>query len=416
MSETTNLPSFTCPHCGGEIQYDGKGVTARCAYCGASVVVPLELRPSSPAPTMKVVFETAQPTRSGRSSSIGCLAIIAIFLVIGGIVFSVVSSVTRSVDEVTQSVGQSAASIKATALAAVSAPAREPTRKPTPTLTPTPAFAAVTMKFGSQGIGPGQFEHARAVAVDGTGRIYVGEYEGGRIQVFDPAGKFINQFFAGDKKTLLLGFAVDRKGIVYIADGGDVTRYNGATGKLLGKLAYNGGPGFGELALAPDGSLYAMWYQRRSGLFTSLDGAREDLVHFDNSGKVLKVVNGVISSMTDNLELDNALVVDGRGNLYVGAQNEGAIFKFGSDGKYITRFGSSGEGAGQFGSLSALAIDGQGRLFVSDSSGIKVINPAGSPLASIDISGGADSFVFDDTGALVVATRNEVLKFKVTEK
>ena len=180
--------------------------------------------------------------------------------------------------------------------------------------------------------------------MDGEGHLYVGESTGGRIQVFDSNGKFLNQFFAGDENTDLQGFAVDRKGVVYVADGEDITRYDGATGKSLGKLKYNGGPGFGELALAPDGGLYAMWYERRNGVFTSVEGAREDLVRFDSNGKVVKVIKGVISSMTDNVELDNALAVDGRGNVYLAALFENAIFKFDGNGKFITRLGSSGEG------------------------------------------------------------------------
>src|SRR5882672_10899229 len=45
-----------------------------------------------------------------------------------------------------------------------------------------PAFATSALEFGSEGIGAGQFKDARNIAVDGQGRIYVGEYSGGRIQ------------------------------------------------------------------------------------------------------------------------------------------------------------------------------------------------------------------------------------------
>src|SRR6185436_902489 len=48
-----------------------------------------------------------------------------------------------------------------------------------------PAFADVVLRFGSEGTGAGRFEDARSVAVDGAGRIYVAEYSGGRVQVFD---------------------------------------------------------------------------------------------------------------------------------------------------------------------------------------------------------------------------------------
>ena len=84
----------------------------------------------------------------------------------------------------------------------------------------TNSFATVLLDFGSEGIGPGMFTDARSIAVDGAGRIYVGEYTGGRIQVFDPAGKFLSQWTVGDRKTLLRGLAADRKGTVYLVHGG----------------------------------------------------------------------------------------------------------------------------------------------------------------------------------------------------
>ena len=44
---------------------------------------------------------------------------------------------------------------------------------------PVDSFATILLKFGEEGIGPGMFKDARSIAVDGSGRIYVGEYSGG---------------------------------------------------------------------------------------------------------------------------------------------------------------------------------------------------------------------------------------------
>ena len=51
-------------------------------------------------------------------------------------------------------------------------------------------FASETLRFGSEGIGQGQFKDARHIAIDSNGNVYVGEYTGGRIQVFDSEGNF----------------------------------------------------------------------------------------------------------------------------------------------------------------------------------------------------------------------------------
>lgn len=404
-------PVFNCPRCGGEITYDGQGVTQRCKYCGASVPVPKELRPA-PTPSIQIVRPTAYAVPTRRASNMGCI------LLIGFVVFMVIVTVVvplAAVNQAVNSIPDIPEALQPWVTAAANAK-NEPTRRsPTaaPSPTPTPAFADVVLKFGEKGMGAGQFTNAHLSGMDGNGRVYVGEYIGGRIQVFDTTGKFSTQFFVGNKKTDLLGFAVDRQGVLYVADGGDITRWDGKTGKALGKVNYSGGPGFGELALAPDGSLYAMWYERRNGIFTSVDGAREDLVHFDTNGKVIKVIQGVISSMTDSVELDNALAIDGRGNVYIAAEFEQTIFKFDADGKFITRLGSSGEGDSQFQNVGAIAVDGQGRIFVEENSDVSVLKADGSRLGKIVTDGAPRCLWFDDAGKLWVTTDDNVAQYQV---
>jgi sugar lactone lactonase YvrE len=408
-------PTFNCPHCGAEVEYDGQSITQRCKYCGTSIPVPKELRPA-PAPTIRVVNPIGYAAPARRTASTGCIVLVA-----GFVVFMILVTVVLPIvltNQALSSIPDMPAALQDMATTAANIKSEPTRRSPTaaPSPTPTPAFADVAVQFGEKGMGPGQFTNAHLSGIDGDGRVYVGEYTGGRIQVFDTTGKFIDQFFVGDKHTDLLGFAVDRKGVLYVADGGDITRWDGQTGKQLGTLTYSGGQGFGELALAPDGSLYAMWYERRNGLFTSLDGAREDLVHFDTSGKVIKVLPGVISSQTENLELDNTLAVDGRGNIYVAASYEGAIFKFDANGKFITRLGSSGDGTSQFGSVGPLAIDGQGRIFIEENSDISVLKPDGSHLGRIQVKGAVRCLSFDDAGALWVTTDDGVAKYQVKQK
>ncbi len=419
---STLQPTFNCPRCGGEVEYDGHSITLRCKYCGASVSVPKELRPA-PAPAPAVIIRptyTAAPTpvQMGRTSNLGCILIFGfvVFMILVTVVLPLVTvnqalSSIPEMPSVLQDMATEASSFK-TDLTRESP--KSPTRAPSPT--PTPALADVALTIGEKGMGPSQFTNAHLSGLDGDGRLYVGEYIGGRVQVFDTEGQFLNQFFVGDKKTDLLGFAVDRNGVLYVADGGDITRWDGKTGKTLGKLKYSGGPGFGELTLAPDGTLYAMWYERRSGIFTSVEGAREDLVHFDANGKVINVIKGVISSMTESVELDNALAIDGRGNVYIAAEFEQTIFKFDANGKFITRIGSSGDGASQFSAVGPIAIDGQGRIYVEEGSDISVLKADGSRLGKIVTAGAPRCLVFDDKGALWVTTDEHVLKYQITLK
>jgi sugar lactone lactonase YvrE len=428
MTSTNETPSpdstetVNCPHCGAVVNYQRGAISVACHYCGQAISVPHAAHTTTGEPGQNAMFTAMEVTPVGvytpqsRKSSVGCIV-----LVVGFVVFMILVTVVLPIVLTNQALSNipdmpaALQDMATTAAEAKRAPTREATRRP-PTAVPTPAFADIALQFGEKGIGPGQFTNAHAGGVDGEGRIYVGEYVGGRVQVFDSTGKFINQFFVGNKKTDLLGFAIDRNGTVYVADGADITRYDGKTGKSLGKLKYSSGPGFGELALAPDGSLYAMWYERRNGIFTSTEGAREDLVHFGKDGKVIKVLPGAISSMTDNVELENELAVDGRGNVYVAAGFESTIFKFDPGGKFITRIGSSGDGASQFGSLGPIAVDGQGRLYVDDSSNIKILKADGSQLNSIEVPGAPRTLVFDDAGALWVTTDDGVLKYQIKQK
>jgi len=414
---STEQPTFNCPRCGGEVEYDGQGITQRCKFCGASIPVPKELRPA-PAPSIHLATPIQYTVPTRRTSNLGCV------LILGFVVFMVLVTVVLplvTVNQALNSIPEMPAALQdmaTTAFGLKDGPTREPakaaTRAPSPT--PTPAPAEAVLKIGEKGMGPSQFTNAHLSGIDGDGQLYVGEYIGGRVQVFDAAGKFLKQFFVGDKKTDLLGFAVDRSGVLYVADGGDITRWDGKTGKSLGKLKYTGGPGFGELTLAPDGSLYAMWYERRSGIFTSVEGAREDLVHFDANGKVINVIQGVISSMTESVELDNALAVDGRGNVYIAAEFEQTIFKFDANGKFITRIGSSGDGASQFSAVGPIAVDGQGRIYVEENSDISVLKADGSRLGKITTDGAPRCLFFDDQGALWVTTDEHVLKYQITQK
>ena len=147
-------------------------------------------------------------------------------------------------------------------------------------------------------MGPGQFEDASALAVDNTGRIYVSERRGGRIQIFDEAGKFLNQWFVSDYKprTLITSLAADRRGNLYVAtDYNDVTRYDGLTGKLLNQLQYAGGPGFIKIALLPDDGLAAL-HSIDSGIGTApREGVQDDLVLFDAQGAVTRVIDGIVA-------------------------------------------------------------------------------------------------------------------------
>jgi sugar lactone lactonase YvrE len=379
----------------------------RLAQVTASATAPtvMDIRQSSGS--LAVLTEPNKPQGAGRVSI--ALALVAVvLLVIGVIVFAMLGSFTTEMrdDKPQLVIGQDRS--RATASAE---PARAPTAQPSPTPAPTPAFATAALTFGGEGMGPGKFTDGRSIAVDGSDRIYVGEYTGGRVQVFDATGKFLTQWFAGNADTLLLGFAVDREGTVYVADGHNISRFHGPSGKPLGKLWYDGGPRFAELATTPNGGLVAFWYERREGIFTSREGAREDMVRFDAQGDVVGVTSAPISSQTEQVELDNYPAVDGRGNIYVLGTYSSAVFKFTSEGKFVNRFGNRGNEPGQFNSNDAIALDSQGQVYVADGQRIHIFGSDGHYLRTFEVESSPSGMAFNDKDELFILSRGKVIKY-----
>jgi sugar lactone lactonase YvrE len=264
-------------------------------------------------------------------------------------------------------------------------------------------FAKVILKFGSDGIGPGMFKDSRSIGLDGSGKIYVGEYIGGRIQVFGPDGKFLSQWTV-DPKMPLRGLAADRKGVVYVVQRGQITRYEGESGKLLGELNYAGGGGFDDLSMSADGGFVAAWYSNR-----------DDVVRFNSAGEVTRTIRAAVSSTSGDSELNTRVAIDGLGNIYALGTFNGAVFKFGPDGKFLTRFGDDGDQAGQFRAPSAIAVDGKGRVYVSDIKGIQVFDGNGRYLNVFKPDGMAFGMVFNDSNELLIAARNRVIKYAINE-
>lgn len=389
------LKTFDCPKCGAPVNYDqdvvGANLTARCSYCNSSLSVPDEVR-SRPARVISHVDIRLGPSITGSKATkwILVLVLVPVFGVVigaiamGGFLVPLLSAINSSVMRDTP-VGT-----------APTAPGGKEKRN---------AFATQILNFGSEGIGPGMFTDARSIAVDGAGRIYVGEYTGGRIQVFDPAGKFITQWSIGDRKTILRGLAADRKGTVYVVQGGNIYRYDGETGQLAGQMEYEGKSGFDDITTAADGGLVAAWYRNR-----------DDIVRFDPNGNAVQTIPSAISGTSGDSELSTRVAVDGLGNIYALGRFNSAVFKFTPEGKFVNRFGGPGDQPGQFRAAYSVAVDGKGRVYVGDTKGIQVFDANGRYLTVFEPGGTASGMVFNDKNELFIAARKHVLKYSLTEE
>ena len=385
------LKTFQCPKCGAPVNYEqdvvGANLTARCSYCNSALSVPDEMR-GRPA---QIISEVHIDLRNTGAKATKWILLIVLIPVIGVVIGMIAMG------------GFLVPVLRGISSPGVTTP---PTRKGPTALggkAPPNAFANTTLSFGSEGIGPGMFKDARSIAVDASGKIYVGEYSGGRIQVFDAGGKFITQWMV-DPKMPLTGMAADRNGVVYIVQSGVISRHEGQTGKMLGQLAYSGGWGFDDIRVSADGGLVATWYKNR-----------DDIVRFNSAGQVVSTIRAAISSVTDDSELDTHVAVDGLGNIYALGSFNNAVFKFSSDGKFLTKFGDDGDQPGQFRAPQAIAVDGKGRVYVSDFKGVQVFDTNGRYLAVFDPGGTASGMVFNDKNELFIAARKQVLKLALKE-
>src|SRR5262245_3419156 len=97
--------------------------------------------------------------------------------------------------------------------------------------------ARLLRQWGKKGQGEGEFNLPHAVCLDAKGRVYVGDRENNRVQIFDGEGRFLGQW-AESGAPYGLFLAGDR---LFVADGrANWVRVLGPDGKPLGRFGEKG--------------------------------------------------------------------------------------------------------------------------------------------------------------------------------
>lgn len=342
--------------------------------------------------------------RISRAQSSGCITwivILVVLIVIASIALPVLLSVGAFAALMpvvsTQSTEQNVE------IPAINVPTIPPPPTSVPTPPPTPQFANVISEFGGKGTGAGKMQDARAIAVDNNGHVFVAEYIGGRVQVFDTDGKFKTQCLI-DAQAPTPSMAADRNGNLYVLQGITITKYDAATCEPLDVFRPALGESYEHIAVGADGTLYA----------TMTGNQKDSIVKLDPSGRATIVVDNAVGGQLNRYELDPHLTVDGAGNFYVLGSFASQVFKFDRTGKFVDAIGGPGNEPGQFSAVDAIAVDPQGRIYVSDNKGIQVFTADGRYLDRFDIPKSvASGMAFDDNGHLWVAAREQVYELKV---
>ena len=89
----------------------------------------------------------------------------------------------------------------------------------------SPATATFVAEWGGKGSGPGQFSEPHTIAMDSRGRLFVGDRENNRIQIFDQQGVFQAEWRQFGRPS---GIAITADDTIYVADSESGGRDTGA--------------------------------------------------------------------------------------------------------------------------------------------------------------------------------------------
>lgn len=216
-----------------------------------------------------------------------------------------------------------------------------------------------------------RFGYPISIAVDSTGRMYVGDGERGRVDVYDAQGQPLGHFGGGDGEFSLPGYLAvheDATGVhVYVTDGeADVVRrYRGPSGEL--ELGFGGtGSGDGEFVFpagttVSDGKLYVVDRgNSRIQVFTPDGAFLHSIAPQQDSCGFLCFFEGATSGRAR----DAGIRIGPAGHAYLTEAARGSIAVL--DGAaLVARVGEFGTAPGKLRVPTDVVIDSCGRLFVS---------------------------------------------------
>lgn len=211
------------------------------------------------------------------------------------------------------------------------------------------------------------------VAVSPEGRVYVTEGGGARrIRAFDANGAEDSSFTPPDsaaRSWMPMYAAVSPTGDLYVTDGGQRTVHVLAPdGSFLRDLA----PPDGSwsplgIAFAPDGRL----------LITDVTAGSHRVLVFDTNDALVRQF-GAEGAGDGEFSFPNAVAVDGQGRVYVSDSNNRRVQVFSADGTFLSRIGAP---AIRLAAPRGIAVDGEDRLFLVDTvtGAVSVFDVSGSP-------------------------------------
>ena len=244
--------------------------------------------------------------------------------------------------------------------------------------------------WGSYGGGHGQFGPIGGLATDAAGNVYVVDSEHDRIQKFGPNGEFIGdwghkghelgdfEFGSSQNYTQPPGGGIAIAGeYVYVADSGNnrIERFNLSGGEPIAWGSKGDGPGQFS---------YPRGVAANAGEVVVADDDNHRIERFSPAGEY----EGSVGSYGDHgLEFGfpYGIALDAAGEVFVADDINHRIVKLNPQFGFAGEWGSFGSAPGQLAFPRALASDPAGDTYVADTANdrVEVFGPAGAYLRTI---------------------------------
>jgi ABC-type Fe3+ transport system permease subunit/DNA-binding beta-propeller fold protein YncE len=260
--------------------------------------------------------------------------------------------------------------------------------------------------IGTRGVGVGEFNKPRSIAIDREDNIYVADMTG-RVQKFTPDGKFLllwqmPQTDLGKPKGMIL----DSDGnVVVIEPHYQRINHFSTEGKLLTQWGTRG-TNTGQLIMPR-----SMAVDSHGNMFISEYTIVDRVQEFSPEKKLLNIF-GHSGTGPGEFDRPEGLGIDAADRLYVADSSNHRIQVFSPDGKFLRCYGKPGSGLGELSYPYDVRVDREGRQYVCEfgNSRIQVFDPSGKPIEIIGRAGTAPgefgnpyAIALDSKGNLYVA-------------
>ncbi|MBC8280212.1 MAG: PD40 domain-containing protein [Chloroflexi bacterium] len=327
----------------------------------------------------------------------------------------------------------------------------DPAAQAQPAADTAPAVGSLTVEhvrsWGESGNENGQFNAPRGIAIDKNYNIYVIDSGKHDLQTFSSAGLFLSQSGgytnskAQGRFMAPSGVAVDPLGNLYVADTGTArvqsfttheefaNRWQVDLDPVVNPFIQNPVVGPNEnyptqaLAIGPNGNV-----------FVAVGGvnARSANVQTFTSAGVPIGMWGESGEGDGQFKSPRGIAVDHNGNVYVADELNHRVLKFSTQGQFFYQIGASqggkpvsGDGDGEFNAPTSVAVDSEGRVYVSEwgNHRVQVFSPTGEFIGKWGTKGSDDGqflspfgLAADDTDHVYVvdANNHRIQKFLVT--